>query len=230
MGDMGGMQAPVGMEEEVFPRRRERNPHKLLGVQKDADFQEIVDAKNYLMARYGKHRDSREAIDMAYDRLISASQQKRKKKGFRPLSKRRGQTVDLTLKQRVMRSIDWSVTPIKAANKAVPFALAAATVIQPNLEVVSLALMISLVLATWNLFQKKKLEREDNPPDVDDETPSALRSPIWPALGIAAVSSAASIMFGTAVFRNLPLPASIADKLVLLSAFVGNYLAATFVK
>ena len=37
---------------EVFPRLRERDAFKILGISKDASYQEIQDARNYLVDTY----------------------------------------------------------------------------------------------------------------------------------------------------------------------------------
>eukprot|EP00878_Enallax_costatus_P019145 GHUV01020188.1.p1 GENE.GHUV01020188.1~~GHUV01020188.1.p1 ORF type:complete len:126 (+),score=33.24 GHUV01020188.1:139-516(+) len=69
LGDMGGSEEPA-YEYKPFSRLRERNPYRLLGVSKEASFEEIQDARNYLYEQYKWHEPSREAIEMAFDKLL----------------------------------------------------------------------------------------------------------------------------------------------------------------
>eukprot|EP00879_Flechtneria_rotunda_P027657 GHRR01029635.1.p1 GENE.GHRR01029635.1~~GHRR01029635.1.p1 ORF type:complete len:256 (+),score=45.80 GHRR01029635.1:210-977(+) len=55
LGDMGDAEEPV-YDYKPFPRRGERNPYRLLGVSRDASFEEIQDARNYLYERHLKGR------------------------------------------------------------------------------------------------------------------------------------------------------------------------------
>jgi hypothetical protein len=75
--------APEGLDQP-FPRRHERDPRRLLGVDPDASFDEVQDARNYLSERYRLHAPSREAIELAFDALLQEHLQDRSRFGFRP--------------------------------------------------------------------------------------------------------------------------------------------------
>lgn len=46
---------------------------RLLGISADADFEEVVDARNYLVELYKWHEESREAVEWAFDTIIKVS-------------------------------------------------------------------------------------------------------------------------------------------------------------
>ncbi|KAF8064584.1 CPP1 [Scenedesmus sp. PABB004] len=91
-GALGGdvpQQPPPAEEEQPyeykpFARLRERNPYRLLGVSREASFEEIQDARNYLYEQYKWHEPSREAIELAFDSLLQKHLSGRFKFGFRP--------------------------------------------------------------------------------------------------------------------------------------------------
>lgn len=99
----GASISPSDAEEEpttpqVFPRIRERDPYRLLGLSTDSTFEEIQDARNYYyevrstpetpisrtLQTYRHHDPSREAIELAFDAVLEEHIQKRKKFGFQP--------------------------------------------------------------------------------------------------------------------------------------------------
>jgi len=77
--------APEGLDEP-FPRRHERDPRRLLGVDPDASFEEVQDARNFLSERHRGHAPSREAVERAFDALLQEHLQGRARHGFRPPS------------------------------------------------------------------------------------------------------------------------------------------------
>jgi ATP-dependent HslUV protease ATP-binding subunit HslU len=58
---------------------------RLLGLGKDAGFEEIQDARNYLYELYRWHEPSREAIELAFDSIIQEKMKSRHKFGFQPV-------------------------------------------------------------------------------------------------------------------------------------------------
>ena len=60
-------QAPADLAVEVFPRLKERDPFKRLGIERDASFEEFQEARNFLVEQYRAHEPSREAIELAFD-------------------------------------------------------------------------------------------------------------------------------------------------------------------
>lgn len=84
-----------------------------LGIEETAEFDEIESARAYLISEYGAHRPSREAIEMAYDKILKERYESRKKTGFRPVDKKTGKRAggkEETLKERIQKSIDYEVT------------------------------------------------------------------------------------------------------------------------
>ena len=75
---------------QPFPRMRESDPYKLLGVSTEADFEEIVTARNYLMEEYRWHEPSRDSIELSFDSIINNSLKFRNKTGFRASRTGRG--------------------------------------------------------------------------------------------------------------------------------------------
>ena len=69
---------------QIFPRLKERDPYKLLGIDHEASFEEIQDARNFLYEQYKGHEPSRESIELAFDSILGSSIKFRNKYGFRP--------------------------------------------------------------------------------------------------------------------------------------------------
>lgn len=63
----------------------ERDPYRLLGLGRDAGFEEVQDARNYLYELYRWHEPSREAIELAFDSIIQEKLKVRHKFGFQPI-------------------------------------------------------------------------------------------------------------------------------------------------
>ncbi|KAF5832701.1 hypothetical protein DUNSADRAFT_11345 [Dunaliella salina] len=79
----GGEPAPEG-GFQPFPRTRERNPYKLLGLSKDASFEEVQNARNFLYEQYRWHEPSRESIELAFEAILKETYKARRRFGFRP--------------------------------------------------------------------------------------------------------------------------------------------------
>ena len=68
----------------VFPRVKERDPYRRLGVDAEASYEEVQDARNYLVDTYRGHSAGVESIEAAFDRIIQDKLNTRKKaKGLR---------------------------------------------------------------------------------------------------------------------------------------------------
>ncbi|GAX84567.1 hypothetical protein CEUSTIGMA_g11988.t1 [Chlamydomonas eustigma] len=65
-----------------FPRLRERNSYRLLGLPKDASMDEVLVAKNFLIEEYRWHEPSKESIELAFDNIIQERLKDRNKLGF----------------------------------------------------------------------------------------------------------------------------------------------------
>ena len=70
-----------GVAPRVFKRMNERDPYRLLGITRDADYEEIHGAFVYLTEEYAMHEPSREAIDVAHDKILKDRMMGRTKSG-----------------------------------------------------------------------------------------------------------------------------------------------------
>eukprot|EP00246_Nothoceros_aenigmaticus_P006318 TRINITY_DN19148_c0_g1_i1.p1 TRINITY_DN19148_c0_g1~~TRINITY_DN19148_c0_g1_i1.p1 ORF type:complete len:272 (-),score=24.26 TRINITY_DN19148_c0_g1_i1:237-1052(-) len=71
--------AGYGGSQPIFPRISVRDPHKRLGVGKEASMEEVQEARTYLISLYGGHAESAKAIESAVDRILMDSLKQRKK-------------------------------------------------------------------------------------------------------------------------------------------------------
>jgi len=82
--DMPESQPPAEIPIEVFPRLKERDPYKRLGVTHEASFEEVQDARNFLYDQYRQHEPSKESIELAFDDILQEKMKVRHRFGFRP--------------------------------------------------------------------------------------------------------------------------------------------------
>mmetsp|Transcript_38444 Transcript_38444/g.95362 ORF Transcript_38444/g.95362 Transcript_38444/m.95362 type:complete len:282 (+) Transcript_38444:41-886(+) len=78
-GAAGGDAAMGGGSMEVFPRTKERDPYRRLGIGKEATYEEVQDARNYLVEQFSGHTAGVEAIEQAFDKIIQEKLSSRKK-------------------------------------------------------------------------------------------------------------------------------------------------------
>ena len=65
---------------------KERDPYRRLGIDSEASYEEVQDARNYLVDTYRGHSAGVESIEAAFDRIIQDKLRTRKKaKGLRNL-------------------------------------------------------------------------------------------------------------------------------------------------
>ena len=57
-------------KDQIFPRVKERDAYRRLGISDEASFEEVQDARNYLVQTYARHTAGVEAIEEAFS-LIS---------------------------------------------------------------------------------------------------------------------------------------------------------------
>lgn len=62
-----------------FPRLRVWDPYKRLGISRDASEEEIWGSRNFLLQQYTGHERSEESIEAAFEKILMASFQHRKK-------------------------------------------------------------------------------------------------------------------------------------------------------
>ncbi|GKU95072.1 hypothetical protein SLEP1_g8478 [Rubroshorea leprosula] len=89
---------PSGGNVPTFPRIRVWDPYKRLGVSPYASEEEIWDARNFLLEQYAGHERSEESIEAAFEKLLMASFEQRKKTKINLKSR---------LKQKVEESPPW---------------------------------------------------------------------------------------------------------------------------
>ncbi|EFJ50719.1 hypothetical protein VOLCADRAFT_120588 [Volvox carteri f. nagariensis] len=98
----------------------------LLGLGRDAGFEEIQDARNYLYELYKWHEPSREAVELAFDTVIQEKLKSRHKYGFRPIrTGRRGDIigeVKASWDKKIYDLIDPTITTRTLINEASVFA------------------------------------------------------------------------------------------------------------
>lgn len=63
----------------TFPRLNVWDPYKRLGISTDASEEEIWGSRNFLLQQYSGHERSEESIEAAFEKLLMASFQQRKK-------------------------------------------------------------------------------------------------------------------------------------------------------
>ena len=55
-------------KDQIFPRVKERDAYRRLGISDEASFEEVQDARNYLVQTYARHTAGVEAIEEAFDK------------------------------------------------------------------------------------------------------------------------------------------------------------------
>ncbi|GLU20289.1 hypothetical protein SLE2022_364970 [Rubroshorea leprosula] len=89
---------PHGGNVQTFPRIRVRDPYKRLGISPYASEEEIWGARNFLLEQYAGHERSEESIEAAFEKLLMAGFEERKKTKINLKSR---------LKQKVEESPPW---------------------------------------------------------------------------------------------------------------------------
>lgn len=82
-------------KDQIFPRVKERDPYRRLGISAEASFEEVQDARNYLVQTYARHTAGVEAVEDAFDRIIKEKLAARKKsRGARAAMRKQKQGED----------------------------------------------------------------------------------------------------------------------------------------
>lgn len=107
---------------QIFPRLKERDPYKVLGIDHEASFEEVQDARNFLYEQYKEHEPSRESIELAFDSILQSSIKFRNKYGFRPPKTGRrsdvsGDAEKVSIVQRVKDLFEPSVSSVTLVNE-----------------------------------------------------------------------------------------------------------------
>ncbi|KAL0041566.1 hypothetical protein WJX79_007563 [Trebouxia sp. C0005] len=166
---------------QVFPRTKEKDPYRLLGVEHAATFEEVQDARNYLYEEFKAHGRSREAIEMAFDAILKQKMKVRHKYGFKPPKSGRRSDVEgdptrKNLWQKFRDLLEPSVAgPTIVNDGSIFLALGIWSAWQSASSDPTLPLGAAICFCTYRLFDKR---RKRNP-----EGPYWGNSPVWGALG-----------------------------------------------
>lgn len=167
-----------------FSKKKKKNSLSLLGVQRDASFEEIQDARNYLALTYRSHERSREAVEGAFDSILKERMRLRHKLGFRPpRAGRNGGKSDLSQPKRSLAArlgmlLDPLVTLPTVVNAGSIFlALALWAALQANSSDPTFPVLGSICYCGWRVFDKR---RKRGDPEGKEFFGG---SPIWGALG-----------------------------------------------
>jgi len=191
---------------QVFPRLKERDPYKLLGIDSDASFEEIQDARNYLYEQYKQHEPSRESIELAFDTILTTKMKVRHKHGFQPpkTGKRSDAQGELKVSiwQKIKDAFEPNVSSVTMVNDGSIFlALALWAAWQAASSDPTLPLGAAVCFCAWKLYDKRNKRNPDGPYWGN--------SPIWGAL----LNTMLALAFGGVVSYLLaqfvPLPAKI---------------------
>lgn len=193
---------PVG---EVFPRIREKDPYRLLGVVKSSTFEEVQDARNYYYETYKHHEASREAIEWAFDSVLNDKMKSRQKYGFRPPKTGRKTDVEGDPKQGFLETlkgfIEPSVPKTTIVNEGfIYFMLACwAAGTQHATGDPTAPFVLAMGFCCWRMFDKRNKRNPDGPYFGN--------SPIWGAVGTALLGFIFALVTANSIVSIIPLPA-----------------------
>lgn len=211
----------------VFPRIKERNPYRLLGVSRDASFDEIRDAKDFLVAQHRGHEPSVEAIEVAYDKIIEQKLKNRNKFGMKSTKKEKknAQFEAKNLVEKIKMSLEVVVAKEVIAKRAAIFlALAAWSVVQQGVNGPAFQVAVGFIGAAYLINDKrqKRLGGEEA-----KSTNTALGSAGMALLGLVVGWLVGSIIQSRVpIFAGTVLPQTVAA----LFGYVGLFVVTTFFK
>ncbi|EFN59567.1 hypothetical protein CHLNCDRAFT_132902 [Chlorella variabilis] len=203
---------PPPNEVEVFPRLKERDPYKRLGVSREASFEEVQEARNFLVEQYRAHEPSREAIELALDSILEEKRRVRLKDGFRPPRTGRrtdvaGDAPNLSLWQRVRQKFEPSVPSTTLVNDGSVFvALGVWAGWTAAASDPTLPLGAALAFAAWKLYDKRNKRNPDGPYWGGN--------PMWGALGAVVLALVLGSLLSYALVNMVPLPPRLASEAV----------------
>lgn len=114
----------------TFPRIRVWDPYKRLGISPYASEEEIWSARNFLLEQYAGHERSEESIEAAFEKLLMASFQHRKK-------------TKINLKSRLKKKVEESPPWIKNLLNFVEL---------PPVEVIFRRLFLFAFMGGWSII------------------------------------------------------------------------------
>lgn len=200
---------PLPDQVEVFPRLKERDPYKLLGLTEEADFEEVQDARNFLVEQYRQHEPSREAIELAFEKVLSEHMKRRQKGGFRPpqRGKRgevRGDAPKLSLWQQIREKFEPSVPSTTLVNDGTVFvALGLWAAWQSASSDPTLPLGAAICYCGYKLYEKRQRRMGTADPE---------KTPLWGALGSTVLALLLGGVLSYLLVSALPLPPRITSE------------------
>ncbi|KAK9817257.1 hypothetical protein WJX72_011944 [[Myrmecia] bisecta] len=199
-------QSSESYDIQVFPRIKERDPYRRLGVSHEASFEEVQDARNFLYAQYKAHGPSREAIEMAFDSILGDKMKVRHKYGFKPPRTGRktdaaGDALRPSLIQRIKDRMEPSVPKTTLVNDGSIFvALGIWAAWQSASADPTLPLGAAICFCAWRLFDKRRKRNPDGPYFGN--------SPLWGALGATVLGLVAGGLLSWLLVQFSPIPPS----------------------
>lgn len=211
----------------VFSRIKERNPYRLLGVSRDASFDEIRDAKSFLVAQYRGHRRSVEAIEVAYDKIIDQKLKSRNRFGMKSTKqeRRNAQQEAQNIVERVKMSLEVVVEREIVIKRAALFlALAAWSVVQQGINGPAFQVAVGYIGAAYLINDKrqKRLGGEEA-----KSTNTALGS-----AGMALIGLVIGWLVGSIIQAKIPIfpGALLPQTAAALFGYIGLFVVVTFFK
>ncbi|GMI78186.1 CHAPERONE-LIKE PROTEIN OF POR1, CELL GROWTH DEFECT FACTOR 1, cycling DOF factor 1 [Hibiscus trionum] len=125
---------PYGENAPTFPRTRVWDPYKRLGISPYASEEEIWSARNFLLQQYAGHERSEESIEAAFEKLLMASFQYRKK-------------TKINLKSRLKKKVEESPPWIKNLLNFVEL---------PPVEVIFRRLFLFAFMGGWSIMNSSE--------------------------------------------------------------------------
>ncbi|KAE8695041.1 Protein CHAPERONE-LIKE PROTEIN OF POR1 [Hibiscus syriacus] len=125
---------PHGGNAPTFPRIRVWDPYKRLGISPYALEEEIWSARNFLLQQYAGHEGSEESIEAAFEKLLMASFQHRKK-------------TKINLKSRLKKKVEESPPWIKNLLNFVEL---------PPVEVIFRRLFLFAFMGGWSIMNSSE--------------------------------------------------------------------------
>lgn len=197
---------------EVFPRLKERDPYKRLGISREASFEEVQDARNFLYDQYRGHEPSRESIELALDAILKEKMKARHRFGFRPpqrgkRSDAQGDAPRISPWQKIRSIFEPSVPATTLVNDGSIFvALGLWAAWQAASSDPTLPIGAALCFCAWKLYDKRNKRNPDGP--------YLGGSPIWGALGTTILSLLLGAVLSYALVQVLPIPPRITGEAV----------------
>ena len=192
---------------EVFPRLKEKDPYRLLGITREASFEEVQEARNFLFDQYRTHDPSREAIELAFDDILHQTMKARHKFGFKPPQRGKrsdaaGDAPRISLWQRFRSLFELSVPAPTLVNDGSIFAaLGLWAGWQAASSDPTLPIGAALCFCAWKLYDKRNKRNPDGP--------YLGGSPIWGALGSTILSLLFGAVLSYVLVQVVPLPAKV---------------------